>query len=149
MMIEASDDVFIHDLVKPRNVRDCLGPAARSYCHENDVIVAVSIGVVALPEGSAVLFRGQVFGVQPMCCTEPISSRDARLSHDGLRRSFGKTKKPGSPFILGDPGFALSQDFPQSSSSSYAYALKELPHPQVVFATGFLIEKPDPCKLST
>jgi hypothetical protein len=30
-----------------------------------------------------------------------------------------------------------------------SYALKELPQPQVVFACGFLIENPDPCRLST
>lgn len=30
-----------------------------------------------------------------------------------------------------------------------AYALNELPQPHVVFACGFLIENPDPCRLST
>jgi hypothetical protein len=29
------------------------------------------------------------------------------------------------------------------------YALNELPQPQVVLAWGFLIAKPDPCRLST
>ena len=29
------------------------------------------------------------------------------------------------------------------------HALNELPHPQVVFAWGFLIAKPDPCSAST
>jgi hypothetical protein len=34
-------------------------------------------------------------------------------------------------------------------SRDAAYALNELPQPQVVFACGFLMEKPEPCTLST
>lgn len=38
---------------------------------------------------------------------------------------------------------------PRRAEVTPLYALNELPHPQVVLAWGFLIEKPDPCTLST
>jgi hypothetical protein len=37
----------------------------------------------------------------------------------------------------------------RTAMNNVGYALNELPHPQVVLACGFLIEKPEPCRLST
>ncbi len=56
-----------------------------------------------------------------------------------------KQKGPGLWFtrMVTDPGPSMCK------IEMAAYALKELPHPQVVLACGFLIANPDPCRLST
>lgn len=60
-------------------------------------------------------------------------------------------EKPGSPFHRAALASMLQTsivcDCP--ANLSRFYALNELPQPQVVLACGFLMEKPEPCTLST
>src|SRR5512134_2126767 len=67
--------------------------------HEHHIVVAVSVGIIALPESGPILLSRQLIGMQPVCSAETIAPGDGGLRHrdNSPERSAEQTSRESSP----------------------------------------------------
>ena len=151
MVIKARDDSLRHDSIKLREIKSLAvsPPSTSSHGNEDNIVMPMPVRIITLPKCRPVFFRRQLIRVQSMGGTESISSRDAGMSHTLLQTSAMKKQSQDRPYSGQSWLRSIAQLSAEHLCPTINYALKELPQPQVVFATGFLMENPEPCTLST
>ena len=71
-MIEARDDLFMHQLIKAIKI-DCTLPCAAGDGDQDDIIVPMPIWIIAFAEGSPILFGRELICVEPMSGAKTIA----------------------------------------------------------------------------